>query len=134
MQGTEDSWRSSLDFNLAHPEYRRDSSVSIVTELWAGQPRNNFFYVPSSCKRLSSSLRASRPAVRPKQPLIIGYWKLFPRGAKWQGSEVDHLPLVPRLRMTGAMLPHPCVPASKKLYRLSLAGYPPILGYECHIS
>ena len=48
MQRTEDSWRSSLDFNFAHPEYRRDSSVSIVTQLRAGQPPNHFFsYSPA---------------------------------------------------------------------------------------
>ena len=75
MQSTEDSRRSSLDFNplhaelnpichllallgahhilhvnrirvnFAHPEYRRDSSVSIVTELRAGQPRNIYIYI-----------------------------------------------------------------------------------------
>jgi len=43
MQRTEDSWRSSLDFNFARPEYRWDSSVSIVTQLRAAQPPNNIF-------------------------------------------------------------------------------------------
>jgi hypothetical protein len=38
MKRTEDSWRSSLNFNLAHPEYIWDSSVSIVTV----QPQNIF--------------------------------------------------------------------------------------------
>jgi hypothetical protein len=62
MQITEDSWRSSLDFNLAHSEYRRDSSVSVVTELRAGQPRNNCFYEGESNENLKSAIKIRNTA------------------------------------------------------------------------
>jgi hypothetical protein len=135
MQRTEDSWHSSLDFNLAHPEYRRDSSVSIVTELRVGQLWNNFFFLYSrQLEEIIFILKGFQAGcVAHPAPAQWLSEALSTGGAKWQGSEVNHLPLVPRLRTTGAMLQHHCVPASKKLYPFSLAAYPPVLGCEFHI-
>jgi len=63
MQRTEDSWRFSLNFNFAHPEYRWDSSVSTVTQLQAGRPPNNFFLYSQQLQEIIFIFRGSRPAV-----------------------------------------------------------------------
>jgi hypothetical protein len=79
MERTKGSRHSGLDFNLSHPEYSQDSSVSIVTELRSGQPRNFFFSIPGSCKRLSPSSNRPDRLCGPPSPYSVDIGSSFPR-------------------------------------------------------
>jgi hypothetical protein len=84
----------------------------------ARQSRNGFSNV-GSCKRLSSSLKCPDPLCGPSGPSSVGTGSCFPPVVKRQGHQVDHIHLVPRLRMTMSL--H---------VRVFAVGCPPALGYE----
>jgi hypothetical protein len=75
--------------------------VGIVIRLWTGQPRNEGS-ISSRCKIFCSSPWS--PVVMPTQPPL--QWVSGARfwGTEWLEFEADHLRLVPRVRMYGALL------------------------------
>jgi hypothetical protein len=81
-----------------------DSSVSVVTRLWAGQTG----FDSQQGQGVLIFAIASRPALGPTQPPIQWVPGALLPGAKRPWREADHsLHLVPRSRMYGAIPPLP---------------------------
>jgi len=75
------------------------NTISIVTRLWTGHPRNSSS-IPGTCKRLFSSPKWPDQLSGPPSLLVNGYCRLFRQVGKQTGHEAaSHLHSVPRLRM-----------------------------------
>lgn len=87
---------------------RQDSIVDIVTRLWFGQSRNRGLIPAGVRVAVFQSILTGSGANLASCP--VGN-RAFSPGIKLPECEADHLPLLPRLKIYGAILPFPNIPS-----------------------